>query len=355
MLFEKRLVFRVGQVFSRLSAPVLLLDGHGDAIYPEEASSHLLPDDLMTGQTRPANGYLYRSVEGQPSVVMACRENASGAYDVLLLAEAMLQSLLQSGVSVADESDVYRRALREEISGSELEALAHEHQIPMEMDRCVMLFHIVQTGSSSALSLLQEIIPQAEGDVLVEIDRHMVALLKDMSSVEDVEDLKQFAEAAQETLMSETAKQTTVGIGEPRHNLSSLGESYREARRSIEVGRIFQADSSIHVFRQLMLERFLTELPRDISAYYHSLLFNRKTARLFNDEMLYTIEMFFKKDLNLSDTARQLYIHRNTLVYRLDKVQRQIGLDLRKFDDAVTFKILLELKKCGSEKPQQIH
>ncbi len=355
MLFEKRFVLKVGQVFSRLSAPVLLLDNHGDAIYPEEASSHSLPDDLSQGVSRPANGYLYHVVEGQPSIIVACRENAPGARDVLLLAEAMLLTHMQAGVSVADESDVYRRALREEISGSELEALAHEHQIPMDMERCVMLFHIVQTGNSSAFALLQEVIPQADGDVLVEIDRHMVALLKDMSYVEDIDDLKQFAEAAQETLMSETARQTTVGIGEPRHSLSTLGESYREARRAIEVGRIFQTDNTIHLFRRLMLERFLTELPRDISAYYHSLLFNRKTARLFNDEMLYTIEMFFKKDLNLSDTARQLYIHRNTLVYRLDKVQRQIGLDLRKFDDAVTFKILLELKKCGSEKPQQIH
>ena len=92
------------------------------------------------------------------------------------------------------------------------------------------------------------------------------------------------------------------------------------------------------------------ELPQDISAYYHSLLFNRKNQRLFNEEMLYTIDMFFKKDLNLSDTARQLYIHRNTLVYRLDKVQKQIGLDLRSFEDAVTFKILMELKKVGGER-----
>ena len=104
------------------------------------------------------------------------------------------------------------------------------------------------------------------------------------------------------------------------------------------------------MFSKLVLERFLMELPQEISAYYHSLLFNRKTQRLFNEEMLYTIEMFFKKDLNLSDTARQLYIHRNTLVYRLDKVQRQTGLDLRKFEDAVTFKILMELKKCGGDK-----
>lgn len=354
-MFDKRFVSRVAQVFSRLSMPVLLLDDHGEAVYPEEAEPHTLPEELNPGQTLKAEGYLYYCLDTQPSLVACVGQNAPGAQDVLLLTEAMVQQLMQMGASVADISDVYRRALREEVGGSELEALAHEHQIPLEMERCVMLFYIVQTGAESALTLLQEIVPQTDGDVLVEIDRHMVALLKDMSNVEDPDDLTQFAQALQETLMSETAHQMSVGLGEPRHNLSSLGESYREARRAMEVGRIFQPTSNIHVFRRLMLERFLTELPRDISAYYHSLLFNRKTARLFNEEMLYTIEMFFKKDLNLSDTARQLYIHRNTLVYRLDKVQRQIGLDLRKFEDAVTFKILMELKKCGSEKPQLIH
>jgi len=132
--------------------------------------------------------------------------------------------------------------------------------------------------------------------------------------------------------------------------MDELRESYMEARRAIEVGRIFKAEESIYVYSRLILERFLMELPQDISAYYHSLLFNRKNQRLFNEEMLYTIDMFFKKDLNLSDTARQLYIHRNTLVYRLDKVQKQIGLDLRSFEDAVTFKILMELKKVSGER-----
>ena len=123
----------------------------------------------------------------------------------------------------------------------------------------------------------------------------------------------------------------------------------------MEVGSIVHPGESIHMFRRLMLERFLMNVPREESMLYHSLLFNRKTTKLFNEEMLQTIEMFFRKDLNLSDTARQLFIHRNTLVYRLDKVQRQTGLDLRHFDDAVTFKILYELKKCGQEKPRQIY
>ena len=172
---------------------------------------------------------------------------------------------------------------------------------------------------------------------------------------EDLQNGIPFAQAVQETLMEEAVQTAIVGIGEEKHTLAQLGESYAEAKRAMEVGSIFHSGESIHMFRRLMLERFLMNVPREESMLYHSLLFNRKTAKLFNEEMLQTIEMFFRKDLNLSDTARQLFIHRNTLVYRLDKVQRQTGLDLRHFDDAVTFKILYELKKCGQEKPRQIY
>ena len=158
-----------------------------------------------------------------------------------------------------------------------------------------------------------------------------------------------------EMLLDEAGKSCVVGIGEPKKTFPEIGESYRESRRAVEVGRIFLTEQHIYVYRSLVLERFLMDIPREMGTRYHGILFNRKTARLFNDEMLHTIERFFSKDLNLSDTARQLYIHRNTLVYRLDKVQRQTGLDLRKFDDAVTFKMMMLLGKSGKDKPRPVY
>ena len=107
-------------------------------------------------------------------------------------------------------------------------------------------------------------------------------------------------------------------------------------------------DNFVFVYRKLLIERFLADVPKEMGQRYNAMLFNRKTARLFNDEMIHTIEKFFENSLNLSETARQLYIHRNTLVYRLDKVQRVIGLDLRAFDDAVTFKMMMLLGKNGA-------
>ncbi len=346
-MVDKQLMDQMEKILGRLTTPVAILDKETETGLPGDPSLPLW--ELTDGVCQSLGGRLYLPVK-QPAVVLACTESIPGARDVLTLAEALITTLGSTESRVENSFDVYRRTLRGELNGAELEAAAHEHQLPEELKRCVMVFHIVQTEKERAFELLRDLTPLQEKDVLIDMDRHTAALVKDMTDVETGEELIQFAEALQETLMGETAHQMTVGIGSTHVTLGEMRESFAEAKRAIEVGRIFQPESSIYVYNRLILERFLMELPQDISAYYHSLLFNRKTTRLFNEEMLYTIEMFFKKDLNLSDTARQLYIHRNTLVYRLDKVQRQTGLDLRRFEDAVTFKLLMELKKCGGDR-----
>ena len=198
-----------------------------------------------------------------------------------------------------------------------------------------MLFH-------GTASVIREVIAVGEGDALV--------LIKSMRNIEGYDDLIQLAAAIEQTVMAETGEHPLVSIGECASTLFGLGASYRAAWRALEIGRVYRPNEDVYSYHNLVMERFLSELPPDIGRRYHSLLFNRKTQRLFSEEMLQTIDMFFRKDLNLSDTARQLYIHRNTLVYRLDKIQRQTGLDLRKFDDAITFKTLFLLGKQVPER-----
>lgn len=345
---DRHLQEKIENILNRLSIPVTIIDREYDGASLKQLSGL---ENLQHGEILATGGSKYIAVP-KTHLVLSCPENAPGSTEVLKLACELISTLSAATDNYAENSyDVYRRALRGELMGSELEALSHEHQLPTDLARCIMVFHIVQTDNERAYDLLKDITPLQDKDVLVDMDRHTVVLIKDVSEESDIEELAQFAQALQETLMGETAHQMTIGIGRLRHTMDELRESYMEARRAIEVGRTFKPDDSIFAYSRLILERFLMELPQDISAYYHSLLFNRKNQRLFNDEMLYTIDMFFKKDLNLSDTARQLYIHRNTLVYRLDKVQKQIGLDLRSFEDAVTFKILMELKKVSGDHP----
>lgn len=344
---DRHLQERMVSILSRLSIPVTVIDREYD---PQAIQIGQLADSLDEGLTVEQNATLYVAVP-KTHIVLSCSASIPGAENVLKLACELVGTLSNASDTYAENSyDVYRRTLRGELIGSELEALSHEHQLPTDLERCVLVFHIVQTDQERAYDLLKDITPLQEKDVLIDMDRHTVVMLKDVSEESELEELVQFAQALQETLMGETAHQMTIGIGRSRHTIEELRESYMEARRAIEVGRIFKPEENIYMYSRLILERFLMELPQDISAYYHGLLFNRKNQRLFNEEMLYTIDMFFKKDLNLSDTARQLYIHRNTLVYRLDKVQKQIGLDLRSFEDAVTFKILMELKKVSGER-----
>ena len=353
---EKRYIHKIEKVFETLSLPLRLLDAQGLCLAPADKESAVLPAAaLAQGINHRVGDHFIRVLDMHPALYLIAPADAAGVEDILCVADAMIMSLFKSSLSIASHTDVYRRVLKQELSGTDLVSRAGEHQIPQEMERCVLLFQMDHTDKASAYSILGELIPLSDTDVLVEMNRHLVALIKDMDGIDGADELHQFAEAVQETLLEEAVQTVTVGIGEEKHTLALLGESYAEARRAMEVGRIFNPDSTIHVFRRLMLERFLMNISREDSIHYHNLLFNRKTSKLFNEEMLQTIEMFFHKDLNLSDTARQLFIHRNTLVYRLDKVQRQTGLDLRHFDDAVTFKILYELKKCGQEKPKQIY
>jgi len=345
---EQHILNRIKDLLSSLKSQISLLDEKGFRIIPADDLFMHIPDDLIPGQCVSRDGNAYVRVSAQPAYILAMPEGTP--QDTQLLAAAWIESLLAAAVSSNDINSAYQRMLQNELSIAELDAAISEYKIPAVMNRCVLLMHMVQVQQRNAYDILAEILPQSPGDVLIPMDRHTVALLKNTTESEDFNEHAQYASAVQETLLSEVALAVTIGIGETAASAADLHQSYRQARRAIEIGRVFQSESSIYVYRSLMLERFLSDLPADTAAHYHGLLFSRKTARLFNEEMLYTIEMFFRKDLNLSDAARQLYIHRNTLVYRLDKVQRLVGLDLRKFSDAVTFKMLLEMKKCSGNK-----
>lgn len=348
---DNRLLFQLQQVIPHLNIPISLLDAEGNSLIPSDDIRFSLPALPRAGEPVYQDGRMYQACVAAPEwVMMATTENTPAARDIFTLCDSMIAAVIAASTAGNDLNNAYQRILQNELSLAELEAMADEHHIPDHMSRCVLLMHMVQVQQQTAAEILDEILPRSAGDVLVSMDKHTAAFIKDVTGMDDEDELRQFACAVQETLLGEIALPVTIGIGELAKNTSELHASYRQARRAIEIGRLYSPEHTVHVYRSMMLERFLSDLSPEMAEHYHGLLFNRSTARLFSEEMLYTIEMFFKKDLNLSDTARQLYIHRNTLVYRLDKVQRQVGLDLRKFEDAVTFKMLLEMRKCVNNK-----
>jgi hypothetical protein len=175
----------------------------------------------------------------------------------------------------------------------------------------VVLLHLSNVDTETTLNILENVAPEAGGDSIVEIDRHTVVLIKQIDEADDFEELEQLGMAIESTFISETSYPVHIGIGEPKKSLALLSESFREARKAIDVGRVYRPDDHVFVYRKLLLERFLADISPEMSQKYNLLMFNRKTARLFNEEMLHTIEKFFENSLNLSETARQIYIHRH--------------------------------------------
>ena len=364
-MIDKPSLAKLASVLSRLSMAITLLDDDGKIVCGDrDRSEPSIPLGLKVGKPQAINGktWLYTG-NPQTQYIVVYGDDAASADCALLACELIqsaqsiqtLQSLHTSQTQSAaaqnlDVNSTLRAVLLDEVQQPMLDAIASDYYMLQEHSRVVMLFFVMPGGAQvRAAELLNELIPLGDDDVLIEMNRSMLALIKSMNMVEDFDELAQFGEAVEQTLLLETATKLKVAIGEPKPQFSQLAESYKEAWRSLVVGRMYKPNSLVYMYRRLALERFLMETPKEIGQRYHGILFNKKTQRLFNEEMLYTIEMFFQKDLNLSDTARQLYIHRNTLVYRLDKVQRVTGFDLRCFEHAIAFRMLYLLGRGGRD------
>ena len=173
MFIEKRYIKRIENIFAGLSVPIQLLDAQGFSIVPEEGESKSLPSAVMApGITHQIGKDYIRALDLNPQLYLTCNTNAESAENLLKLADAMLMSMLKSSLSIASQSDVLRRVLRQDEIGTALVSRANEHQIPLDMERSVMIFQIENTDRLSAYATLGELIPLSETDTLVEMNRH---------------------------------------------------------------------------------------------------------------------------------------------------------------------------------------
>lgn len=347
MYLDHRIMGKVSRILEQIDMSALLMDANGTVVLPEGDNRQLtLPDPLKRDPTKPmvyGGVTLIGTEDAQPLYICLHGDSAEVKNCAILCAE-LINMLLRVDIGHATREQSVRLMLRGEVEGAELESLAAEHDIPLEKPRCVMYFYFTETDADEASGTLQEAI-DLENDILAEVGRHSLVLIKSMEDPTSYDEIAQLASAIENTFLVETGKPVFIGVSEVCPDLSLIAGAYEQARSAINIGRVYHTTGCTFFYHRLLLERFLSEIPADSSGRYSALIFNRQTARLFNDEMIHTIETFFENSLNLSETARKLYIHRNTLVYRLEKVQRSIGLDLRSFDDAVTFKMMMLLGK----------
>ena len=195
--------------------------------------------------------------------------------------------------------------------------------------------YVIDTGKNCneiAVELVKNLADIRSGDFVVAMDEHNIVLVKD---VEDIDPVK-----LQEKLLAEAMIKVRVGYGNPTDVLPKIAESYQEARMALEVGRLFYVEKEIMAYDRLGIGRLIYQLPMSLCEMFIHEVFGDEVPQILDDEeAMSTISKFFENNLNISETARQLYVHRNTLVYRLERIEKSIGLDIRTFDDAMIFKI----------------
>ena len=177
------------------------------------------------------------------------------------------------------------------------------------------------------------------------VDEKNIILVKELKATETYEDMQKTASVIVDMLNTEAMSQVHVAYGTIVNEIKEVSRSYKEAKMALDVGKIFYSDQNVVAYSNLGIGRLIYQLPLPLCRMFIKEIFEGRSPDDFDEETLTTINKFFENSLNVSETSRQLYIHRNTLVYRLDKLQKSTGLDLRVFEDAITFKIALMVVK----------
>ena len=187
--------------------------------------------------------------------------------------------------------------------------------------------------------------PSKNVDFLVSVDEETIVLVKEMPDNLTSKDIDKEATLIKNTINSEALCTAKIGIGSPVDTVREIAISYKEAKIAIEVSKVFDTEKDVINYENLGIGRLIYQLPTTLCKKFLDEVFKKDSLEQLDEDTISTIQKFFENSLNISETSRKLFIHRNTLVYRLDKIQKNTGLDLREFDDAIIFKIAMMVKK----------
>ncbi len=216
---------------------------------------------------------------------------------------------------------------------------AKKLRIDIEVSRTVFVVETRKGEESLVLETMKHLFTPQMQDYITSVDENKIILVKYMGPDETMEDMYNIAKMIVDMMNAEAMAKVRVAYGNPSQKLDTLSKSYKEACMALEVGRIFYMEETIVPYDQLGIGRLIYQLPIPLCKMYLEEVFGDRLPDTFDEETITTINKFFDNNLNISETARQLYVHRNTLVYRLEKLQKMTGLDIRVFEDALTFKI----------------
>lgn len=277
--------------------------------------------------------------------ILLVKGSGNGINLVGKMASFQLQNLLVAYKEIFDQDNFIKNLLLDNLLLIDIYNRAKKLHIETEVKRIVYIVETQNEKDSNAYEILRTLFPPKSKDFITAVDEKNIIIVKQIKDTDTHEDIMRVASTMLDMLNTEAMSRVHISVGTVIDEIKEVSKSYKEAKMALDVGKIFYSEKNIVAYSNLGIGRLIYQLPLPLCKMYIREIFGNKSPDNFEDEMLTTINKFFENNLNVSETSRQLFIHRNTLVYRLDKIQKQTGLDIRIFEDSITFKIAMMVVK----------
>lgn len=320
-----------------------------------EVSDSISLDDIAAEDVLCENGNSYKTFGAQSHAeyaVFVAGTDPEAQKFVRILAIS-LNNIKQYYDEKYDRGNFIKNVILDNILPGDIYLKSHELHFDADVSRVCMLIKIHDKNDISAYDVLQNLFPDKNKDFVININETDIALVKEIKANIDERDINKLASSIVDTLSGEFYTHCTVGIGTVVSSIKELARSFKEAQVALEVGKVFDTEKPIVSYNHLGIARLIYQLPTTLCEMFLKEVFRRGSIDSLDHETLFTIQRFFENNLNVSETSRKLFVHRNTLVYRLEKIKKITGLDLREFEDAIVFKVALMVKRYLSSSPNK--
>lgn len=291
-------------------------------------------------------GYQFFKIfdEHQLEYILVVNGSSEDVYMVGKIAAFQIQNLLVAYKERFDKDNFIKNLLLDNLLLVDIYNRAKKLHIEIDIRRVVFIIETPQEKDTGTVEHIRSLLGVKSKDFITMVDEKNIIIVKELQPAEGYPEMAKAAEEILETLKAE-GEDVHIAYGTIVNDIKEVSKSYKEAKLALDVGKIFFDEKDIVAYSTLGIGRLIYQLPIPLCKMFIREIFEGKSPDEFDEETLMTINKFFENSLNVSETSRQLYIHRNTLVYRLDKLQKSTGLDLRVFEDAITFKIALMVVK----------
>ncbi len=250
-----------------------------------------------------------------------------------------------------DKGSFIKNIILDNILPSDIYIKSKELHFNTEEPRIVFLIKFFGKTDMMPFEMLQNMFPDKSHDYVISVGEHDIVLVKELKPGTEMREIEKMAVNIADTLSTEFYTKVSIGISTIVDNIKDLAKAYQEAQVALEVGKVFETEKNIVSYENLGIGRLIYQLPTTLCEMFLKEVFKKGNLETLDRETLMTIQCFFENNLNVSETSRKLFVHRNTLVYRLEKIRKLTGLDLREFEHAITFKVALMVRKYLDSKP----